>query len=262
MKLKNTSLAGTWYVPALNNNAFDQLRVKWQAEKQVELMPGYGMPVETILGMTFVMPILPGEESGKKVSLLQMYTMLLNNVTFGEDGSVTALYTDLDAETPGQAEAPKGLAQYVVADDNTIRLFLDPYAIIKATMTLARSRAIDTTAMIEGLLTQLIPMLSNGIPLHYGAALLDPEGNVNEDANVKSFYLGTETLLPILETVKPLFADEEFVNSIIEIAGSNPDMGALAPMLGGILKSMPEIIDTTSKIEIGVNLSKVKPSAE
>ena len=50
------------------------------------------------------------------------------------------------------------------------------------------------------------PMLSNGIPLHYGAALLDPEGNVNEDANVKSFYLGTETLLPILETVKPLFA--------------------------------------------------------
>ena len=33
-------------------------------------------------------------------------------------------------------------------------------------------------------------MLSNGIPLHYGAALLDPEGNVNEDANVKSFYLG------------------------------------------------------------------------
>lgn len=262
VKLKNTSLAGTWYVPTLNNNAFDQLRVKWQAEKQVELMPGYGMPVETILGMTFVMPILPGEESGKNVSLLQMYTMLLNNVTFGEDGSVTALYTDLDAETPGQAEAPKGLAQYVVADDNTIRLFLDPYAIIKATMTLARSRAIDTTAMIEGLLTQLIPMLSNGIPLHYGAALLDPEGNVNEDANVKSFYLGTETLLPILETVKPLFADEEFVNSIIEIAGSNPDMGALAPMLGGILKSMPEIIDTTSKIEIGVNLSKVKPSAE
>lgn len=164
MKLKNTSLAGTWYVPTLNNNAFDQLRVKWQAEKQVELMPGYGMPVETILGMTFVMPILPGEESGKNVSLLQMYTMLLNNVTFGEDGSVTALYTDLDAETPGQAEAPKGLAQYVVADDNTIRLFLDPYAIIKATMTLARSRAIDTTAMIEGLLTQLIPMLSNGIP--------------------------------------------------------------------------------------------------
>ena len=31
-------------------------------------------------------------------------------------------------------------------------------------------------------------------------------------------------------------------------------MGAMAPMLGGILKSMPEIIDTTSKIEIGVNL--------
>ncbi len=206
------------------------------------------------------MPIFPDEASGKNVSLLQTYTMLLNNVTFGEDGSVTALYTDLDAETPGQVEAPKGLAQYVVADDNTIRLFLDPYAIIKATM--ARSRAIDTTAMIEGLLTQLIPMLSNGVTLHYGAALLDPEGNVNEDANVKSFYLGTETLLPILETVKPLFADEDFVNSIIEIAGSNPDMGAMAPMLGGILKSMPEIIDTTSKIEIGVNLSKVKPSAE
>ncbi len=183
----------------LNNNAFDQLRVKWQAEKQVELMPGYAeCPVETILGMTFVMPILPGEESGKNVSLLQMYTMLLNNVTFGEDGSVTALYTDLDAETPGRAEAPKGLAQYVVADNNTIRLFLDPYAIIKATMTLARSRAIDTTAMIEGLLTQLIPMLSNGIPLHHGAALLDRRQRQRGDANVKSFYLGTETLLPIL----------------------------------------------------------------
>ena len=38
-----------------------------------------------------------------------MYTMLLNNVTFGEDGSVTALYTDLDAETPVGQKRPKAL---------------------------------------------------------------------------------------------------------------------------------------------------------
>ena len=103
---------------------------------------------------------------------------------------------------------------------------------------------------------QLIPMLTQGVPVGYGKAITNGEGDLNEDPNIKSFYLGTKTLLPILKAFKPLLSDEDFINSIVEEASKDPEMGSMAGMLPQIFASLPAIIDTTTKIEIGINLKK------
>lgn len=99
-------------------------------------------------------------------------------------------------------------------------------------------------------------MLTAGIPIEYGQAQYTKDGKVVTIENTTAFYLGTETLLPILKIAKPLFSDEDFVKSIVEEASKDPNMGIMAMMLPGILNAIPEIIDTTSKVEIGINLTK------
>ncbi|MBD5356954.1 MAG: DUF4925 domain-containing protein [Bacteroides sp.] len=267
VKLKNTSLAGTWTLPELYEinpdwgteeaNIYNVARVVWQSENGIEVMPGWPMPVESILGMTLAIPMIG--EGDNLISPIEMLTVVLKSVTFSEDGNVTAEYLDSKDMSKGVIKSPAGLAQYVITSEGNLRLFLNPAAIIANTVTATKScatRAADISMIVESLMQQLIPMLSQGVPVSYGKALTDSEGNLNEDPDIMSFFLGTETLLPLLKAVSPLLADEDFVNSIVEEARKDPNMGYMADMLPGILQSLPEVINTTSKIEIGINLKK------
>ena len=263
VKLKNASLAGKWTLPDLYQpdswdpeqstpNMNNILRFNWEAEKKVEIMPGWGMPIETIAGMTLVMPMIQQGET--KVSAVEMLAASLKSVTFGEDGNVTAEY--IDAKTQAQTTAPVGVAQYIVASDNMLLLYLNPTAIIATTQKLVRTRALpmDPT-VIMGLLEKVIPMLSQGIPVSYGKAVVKNEAeNITE--NTYSFYLDKTTLLPILKQVAPLCKNQDFVDAIVAEASKDPEMGSMAVMLPMILDALPEIIDTTSVLEIGINLDR------
>ncbi|MDE5876541.1 MAG: DUF4925 domain-containing protein [Muribaculaceae bacterium] len=267
VKLKNISLAGTWTLPELYQidpfwgdeqpNIYNVARIVWQSEKMIELAPNFGMPIETILGMTLVMPMI-GDGDGK-VSPVEMLTMLLKNVTFHEDGNVTATYINAADMNQAPVTSPVGIAQYVITSEGNLRLFLNPTAIIMNTakaIAKSKTRAIDMSLIVESMMQQLIPLLSQGIPVSYGKAIMDSEGQLNEDPNILSFYLGTETLLPLLKTFAPLLSDADFVNGIVEEAKKDPTMGSMAEMLPSIFNSLPGIIETTTKVEIGINLKK------
>lgn len=145
-----------------------------------------------------------------------------------------------------------------MADDHTLRLFVDPAAIIKSTVAnAAKSRSVDMNALFQGLMDQVVPMLANGVPVNYGPCIADADGNIEENPDAVSFYLGTETLLPILKVVSPVFADQDMIDLIVGIASQDPNMGAMAGMLPGILQALPDVIGTTSRIELGINLNKV-----
>lgn len=260
IKLKNTSMAGTYSTRDFENNFFNVLRVERVSEKGVELFPGFEMPIKDIVRMALVMPIVP--QGDDKVAVGAMLPELLKSVTLGADGSITAKYADTAVEGMPVTDSPKGFARYVVKDDNTILVFIDPQAIIANTVNNAsKSSSFDMNTLIEGLVTNVAPMLVNGVPVQYGPRIMGEESGDNgyesvfdPDTNAVSFYLGTETLLPILKTIAPIFSDEEIVNAIVEAASKDPDMAAMAAMLPGMLQSLPEIIDTTSRIEIGINL--------
>ncbi len=265
VKLKNTSLAGTWTIPSLKwinpdwgneeDNLFNVARVNWVAENGIDVGFGVPFPISTIVSMALVLPLISvGDEA---VSPVVMLTNVLHSVTFAEDGTLTARY--VDTKTGETTDAPAGIAQYVITSEGNIRLFLNPAAIIANSVMAAKgrsTRAIDVIQLVESLMQQIAPMLSGGVPITYGQAIADQDGNLNEDPNVKSFYLGTETLLPLLKAIAPIFTDEDLVNSLVEEASKDPNMGYMAGMLPNVLSALPGVIETTSVVEIGINLKK------
>lgn len=274
--LKNTSMAGTYTFPDLYGDdgwggvepKMDNIiRMNWQSTKGLPIdIWGLGVPTEypawfvlkmTILQLSFPDPANPDGETVP--AIIALYNVL-KSVTLGADGSVTAKYVDTKDLTGTVIESPKGFARYVVENDNTLRLYIDPAAIIKSTVAMASksSRALEVNALIEGLMTQVVPMLANGIPVTYGQCIGE-DFQPREDFNATSFYLGTDVLLPILKVLAPVLSDEDVANMIIELAKSDESMADMADkFLPGILAGLPEAIETTSVIELGINLTKAE----
>lgn len=265
--LKNISMAGTFKTHAFEDNFFNVCHVEWVSEKGIELFPGFAMPVKDIVRMALALPLIPIDEEGNNASVAGLLPQVLKSVTFGKDGSVTAVYAESDGKGNfTEREAPKGLARYVVKDDNTILLFLDPKSIVANTIgksARGASRALDFGAIIDNLMKQVVPMAVNGIPVHHGPRIKGEEYQdgtyvpvYDTDPNAMCFYLGTETLLPILKMAVPVLTDPEVINLIMGAVSQDPSMKDMADLLKSVLNSLPSAIETTSKVEVGINLYK------
>lgn len=257
VKLKNAALANTTWKPTpyyydeeLWEVTEQPFHIVWESEKQVEIIPGWGMPVETIVAMALRMPTIPSDKVDEdrnpvSVSVETMLCTVLKDVTLKEDGNISATY--MDAANGGTAYAsPANIAQYVIAGDNKLLLFLNPQAIMANVKTMQRAAGITDPSFIQQAMATLLPLLGQGVPVIY-------ELNGND----MKVYLNTELLLPLMKNlVAPLFQSEDFVAMIMEAMTKDPTFGEMAGMMTPVLKSVPEIIEKTSKIEIGLNLRK------
>jgi len=124
-------------------------------------------------------------------------------------------------------------------------VFLNPAAIIAAVNN--AGRAVDIQTVIQQAIQMLYPTyVVNGVPVAF---------EQTEDA--LSVYLNTELLLPLLKTlVVPLLSDEEVVAMLVELMKKDPDFGEMAGLAEPMLKAFPEIIESTTKVEIGLNFVK------
>lgn len=278
VKLKNQSLVGTWKFGNLlsdpddesSQNPFNIIRLMWYGQDN-EPAQTYG-----ILFMFTMMPIISYGEEGEKASMVELLTKVLQEVTFDDAGNVIAKYADTGKAGMPVAECPKGIAQYVVDGDGSLRLFLNPAAIAAYNMTKS-SRADEDDEEDSALLNALMPilmnnletilpmaqnLLENGIPLHYGAAEM---GGVSTDENspemekgLTAFYLGTDFLKPLFNSLLlPIVQDQDFTNALVQEAMKDPEMGGMAAMmLPSIIAMLPSDIQNTTRLEIGINLKK------
>lgn len=242
VKLKNAKLAGmTWKLEPYdetNPNETDPIYLVWEAEKKVL---GF-MPIESVLKIALRMDLIAAG-ADNKISATDMLGTVLQDVTFMEDGNIVATYKDAANGGTEWTKSPVNLAQYVVENDNQMKVFLNPAAIIAAVNN--AGRAVDVQAVIQQAIQMLYPMLVNGVPVAFGQT---------DDA--LSVYLNTELLLPLLKTlVVPLLSDEEVVAMLVELMKKDPDFGEMAG-LAPTLKAFPEIIESTTKVEIGLNFVK------
>lgn len=279
--LDNKAVCGTWKVPVYgyDDEAWDYVGnspavVTWFADKKIPLDPSnpeMGLPIGGLAFMMLQMGLIPDSfsEDGGVMTVNDFLQKALKSVTFREDGNIIAEYVDMKNSAHPVVKSPAGIAQYVVKEDGKILLFLNPQQIAAATLgnaaQLLRSRADDSlsgiinTEMINELMSRLLPMLQNGVPLLYHPyeKITDYEENTIEIIDsATSFVLGTDFLLPLLKTFAPMFKDEEVLKLIMAEIGKNEDFAMFAPMVEGMLKSLPDIIDSTTKIEIGINLEK------
>ena len=243
VKLKNAKLAGmTWKLEPYdetNPNETDPIYLVWEAEKKVL---GF-MPIESVLKIALRMDLIAAG-ADNKISATDMLGTVLQDVTFMEDGNIVATYKDAANGGTEWTKSPVNLAQYVVENDNQMKVFLNPAAIIAAVNN--AGRAVDVQAVIQQAIQMLYPMLVNGVPVAFGQT---------DDA--LSVYLNTELLLPLLKTlVVPLLSDEEVVAMLVELMKKDPDFGEMAGLAEPTLKAFPEIIESTTKMEIGLNFVK------
>ena len=243
VKLKNAKLAGmTWKLEPYdetNPNETDPIYLVWEAEKKVL---GF-MPIESVLKIALRMDLIAAG-ADNKISATDMLGTVLQDVTFMEDGNIVATYKDAANGGTEWTKSPVNLAQYVVENDNQIKVFLNPAAIIAAVNN--AGRAVDVQTVIQQTIQMLYPMLVNGVPVAFGQT---------DDA--LSVYLNTELLLPLLKTlVVPLLSDEEVVAMLVELMKKDPDFSEMADLAEPMLKAFPEIIESTTKVEIGLNFVK------
>lgn len=243
VKLKNAKLAGmTWKLEPYdetNPNETDPIYLVWEAEKKVLGL----MPIESALKIALRMDLIAAG-ADNKISATDMLGTVLQDVTFMEDGNIVATYKDAANGGTEWTKSPVNLAQYVVENDNQMKVFLNPAAIIAAVNN--AGRAVDVQAVIQQAIQMLYPMLVNGVPVAFGQT---------DDA--LSVYLNTELLLPLLKTlVVPLLSDEEVVAMLVELMKKDPDFGEMAGLAEPTLKAFPEIIESTTKVEIGLNFVK------
>lgn len=248
------SLAGDWKLPEFEGSFYNDLHVVWKSDKKIPVIPEVmELPMETVLSMALVIPMVDG------LSVAELLSKYLRDVKFGEDGNIYATY--VDAESGNPQKSPAGVAQYVVAGEK-ILLFLNPQAIIAATATKSTRAGIDE--VVSSILSQVLPMAANGIPLSYGKAISGVE--YDDDMNTTpvyfdypeyvSVYLGTDVLLPILKSAAPLLRDQAIKDAIINAATSNPDFAEMGSMVGGIIEGLPDVIEGTTAVEIGINLTR------
>lgn len=243
VKLKNAKLAGmTWKLKPYDKedpNKIDPIYLVWEAEKKVFDF----LPIESVLKAALRMELIAAG-ADHKVSAAEMLGTVLQDVTFMEDGNIVATYKDAANGGTEWTKSPVNLAQYVVENDNQIKVFLNPAAIIAAVNN--AGRAVDVQTVIQQAIQMLYPMLVNGVPVAF---------EQTEDA--LSVYLNTELLLPLLKTlVVPLLSDEEVVAMLVELMKKDPDFSEMAGLAEPMLKAFPEIIESTTKVEIGLNFVK------
>ena len=243
VKLKNAKLAGmTWKLKPYDKedpNETDPIYLVWEAEKKVFDF----LPIESVLKLALRMELIAAG-ADHKVSATEMLGTVLQDVTFMEDGNIVATYKDAANGGTEWTKSPVNLAQYVVENDNQIKVFLNPAAIIAAVNN--AGRAVDVQTVIQQTIQMLYPMLVNGVPVAF---------EQTEDS--LSVYLNTELLLPLLKTlVVPLLSDEEVVAMLVEFMKKDPDFSEMADLAEPMLKAFPEIIESTTKVEIGLNFVK------
>ena len=243
VKLKNAKLAGmTWKLKPYDKedpNETDPIYLVWEAEKKVFDF----LPIESVLKHALRMELIAAG-ADHKVSATEMLGTVLQDVAFMEDGNIVATYKDAANGGTEWTKSPVNLAQYVVENDNQIKVFLNPAAIIAAVNN--AGRAVDVQTVIQQTVQMLYPMLVNGVPVAF---------EQTEDA--LSVYLNTELLLPLLKTlVVPLLSDEEVVAMLVELMKKDPDFSEMADLAEPMLKAFPEIIESTTKVEIGLNFVK------
>lgn len=243
VKLKNAKLAGmTWKLKPYDKedpNETDPIYLVWEVEKKVFDF----LPIESVLKLALRMELIAAG-ADHKVSATEMLGTVLQDVTFMEDGNIVATYKDAANGGTEWTKSPVNLAQYVVENDNQIKVFLNPAAIIAAVNN--AGRAVDVQTVIQQTIQMLYPMLVNGVPVAF---------EQTEDA--LSVYLNKELLLPLLKTlVVPLLSDEEVVAMLVELMKKDPDFSEMADLAEPMLKAFPEIIESTTKVEIGLNFVK------
>ena len=111
----------------------------------------------------------------------------------------------------------------------------------------------DLLAVLPGIVQNVMPMLTSGIPLHYEL-----------NGGQLCLYLGKEVLKPILDALSPLTQSEKvqqmvvaFIEAQLKEAGQEEYAQLASAIVKAFLVIYPQIMESTEDIQLGIELTKL-----
>lgn len=242
VKMATNNLLGTWNLVPYNYYTAP-IYVQWDSEKSFGIdFEGNGdvqeMAPGDLVTLAMMMPFVDNKNPH------QLLLSVLKNVTFKEDGNIVASYSKGEnIQAPQWEDSPANIAQYYVKD-NTVYLLLNPSMIISSIMTKAETSSAEEQ-VLQGLITNILPMLGTGFPLTYKI----------EGDNL-TVFANTDLTMKLLSIVSPLLKDESFMNELLNKMAQDPQFASFMPMAKAIFGQLPEVLEKTTKFEVGINLAK------
>lgn len=209
---------GTWKVPAVeldeNNSVIGgSVFMTWEA------------PEDTYLSFLPVSAIPSFIQRGSVI-----LPQVLQDVTLSADGNIVATYSSAGIDlTPVWETSPADYATFKLQGNGKMLLFLNLEKIIADA---------NTKADITTVISQLLELVKNGIPVNYALS--------NNNEEVKIFI--DKELMTTIAAMGP---------AIAELIPDDPDaLGSFGPMIKAILGDLPTAMSKTTKFELGLNLKK------
>lgn len=224
--MPSNDLVGTWALAPIipgedgSANISQPINFVWQSNAMLDLSDldlGLGiekLPVSAVAGLASSLFLSP-----KVAEVLQ-------SVTYQEDGNIVASYKKAGATD--WATSPINLAQYYIADGKM-------YVQLNITQIIALVQSTKADGGLSGI-TQLLPLLSSGVPLDYTIA-----------DGVAQISAGKDLLLPILG----MMTDETIGGMIM---GAIPEN--MKPLAQGIVAQLPDILANTTDVSSTLILVK------
>lgn len=255
-QLYNQAVIGDWepapYVYGEWDVETTPIAITWESEAGVKLFGDEEVPMESLLKILMIMPIIENPD-GTLLNVAEKLNEVFKKATFLNDGNITASVVRADGVA---VDSPLNLSQYVLADDATMLLFLDPTAIAMADAGAAEAPrreeggipGIDINAILANVLAQVSPMLAQGAPLSYELAKSEDKSGTK-----LTISLDDRILLPLLQqNVLPLLQNEELIEMLVAMLSEDPDFAFYAAMIPSIAEGLVNVINTTTSIKIGV----------
>ncbi len=272
VRLKNQRLANTAWVPAPTIAADGGIGYKslpvhivWECSLPIQL-EGFDGTIQDALTILACLPIIPAYNNTAYMSLTQVLGSALKTVAFRSDGNAVVTYLQSNNGAAQFAQAPICMIQYLPLNDNILKLFVNPTDFMGQILINTSShpnlpanpfgkakRSGETPATATGqvsieqmakILEQMAPMISEGFPMQYSMT-----------KSSLQIFLNTETLLPLLKgVIVPLLSDPIIQESMFEAVATNPMFAHQLPVVKKLLAAFPQLLDSTTKIELGINL--------
>ena len=230
------ALVGTWNVEESVENADGSVdgsvKIKWDVPAGTAInidLFGTGQPMPMDINET----IVPLANSMANAFLPK----LLKSVTFGKDGSITAVYKDADDMDDASAkwQEAKGYVSYKVVDDTHINILLNADKILSDVDVDDAEDAAEKEMM-----KKLLDQFGSGIPVNI---------RWNADKSKAYFFVDKAYIQPMIVTLN------DFIQKIPTTNFDEDDLKTLK-MLKSVVEQLPEIMNKTTAFEAGLELEK------
>lgn len=266
VRLKNRRLANTVWKPApliagKDGASYSSMpfHVVWETD-QPGLLAGFDYSVQDAVNLLLTLPIIPAYNNTAYMSVSQALASGVRALAFNPDGNAVVTYLKTANGAAEFSQAPLCMLQYLPLSNSMMKVFVNPTDLMGVILTnINNSQKPDipehpfgapaTRASIQeisGMLSSILPLVSEGFPLQYDLS----------DSSLK-IYFNSETLIPLLKgVIIPLLADPIIQQSILERLQENPSLQPYKPIIEAFLIATPLILESTTKVELGVNLIK------